>query len=93
MCIAVVSIEKFFRLRHARAGVSRTNLSHLAAWLVGGCLRAVMRYLIERGVEPNRLRARGFGETRPLCGEHEERCWSKNRRVDFVFVGDAKAKR
>ena len=54
---------------------------------------SVMRYLIEHGVEPDRLRARGFGETRPKCREHTESCWAQNRRVDFVILNDAAARR
>ena len=54
---------------------------------------SVMRYLMEHGVDPSRLRARGFGETRPKCREHTEGCWAQNRRVDFVIVNDTAARR
>jgi outer membrane protein OmpA-like peptidoglycan-associated protein len=47
---------------------------------------SVMRALEERGVEPGRLRARGYGETRPLCNQHNENCWSQNRRVEFIIM-------
>ncbi|HJZ84978.1 MAG TPA: OmpA family protein [Polyangia bacterium] len=46
---------------------------------------ACQRYLIARGVESNRLDARGYGETRPKCHSHTPECWSQNRRVDFVI--------
>ena len=47
---------------------------------------AVKQYLIGKGVEADRLQSHGYGETRPLCRQHDERCWSQNRRVEFVIV-------
>jgi OOP family OmpA-OmpF porin len=47
---------------------------------------AVMRALEDRNVELGRLRARGYGETRPVCTQHNEDCWSKNRRVEFIIL-------
>ena len=38
-----------------------------------------------KGVEAGRLNAHGYGETRPVCNEHNEECWSRNRRVEFVI--------
>ena len=47
---------------------------------------AVMVYLTEKGVEASRLQAQGYGERRPVCNEHNEACWSRNRRVEFVIL-------
>jgi outer membrane protein OmpA-like peptidoglycan-associated protein len=47
---------------------------------------AVKTYLIEHGVESDRLQSHGYGETKPVCGSHNEACWSKNRRVEFVIL-------
>jgi OOP family OmpA-OmpF porin len=47
---------------------------------------SVMRALEERNVELGRLRARGYGETRPVCTQHNEDCWSRNRRVEFIIL-------
>ena len=47
---------------------------------------SVLRYLTEHEVEAHRLSARGYGETRPVCTGHNEDCWSKNRRVEFVIL-------
>ena len=33
----------------------------------------------------------GYGETKPVCTEHNEDCWSKNRRVEFIILEDAAA--
>ena len=48
--------------------------------------QAVRTYLIDKGVEAGRLQAHGYGETKPVCGEHNEDCWSRNRRVEFVIL-------
>jgi outer membrane protein OmpA-like peptidoglycan-associated protein len=56
-------------------------------WLTEQRAQAVRTYLIERGhVEAARLDAHGYGETLPICTEHNEACWSKNRRVEFIIV-------
>jgi outer membrane protein OmpA-like peptidoglycan-associated protein len=47
---------------------------------------AVRTYLINKGVEANRLEAKGYGETKPLVTGNNEAAWAKNRRVDFFIV-------
>jgi len=47
---------------------------------------AVKRALYERNVEPGRLKSHGYGETKPVCTQHNEDCWSKNRRVEFIIL-------
>jgi OOP family OmpA-OmpF porin len=47
---------------------------------------AVKAYLVDKGVAGDRLVARGYGETRPLCKQHGEGCWSQNRRVQFIIL-------
>ncbi|MCB9556274.1 MAG: OmpA family protein [Deltaproteobacteria bacterium] len=47
---------------------------------------SVRRYLITKGVSTNRLRSKGYGETRPVDKRHNEAAWSKNRRVEFVIL-------
>jgi peptidoglycan-associated lipoprotein len=47
---------------------------------------AARQYLTERGIDANRLSLTSNGEERPLCSEHEESCWSRNRRDEFVIV-------
>ncbi|MFK7928450.1 MAG: OmpA family protein [Myxococcota bacterium] len=47
---------------------------------------SVRAYLIEHGVEPDRLESQGFGETKPLKSGNNESAWSVNRRVDFFVV-------
>ena len=38
----------------------------------------------QRRAEP--LKNHGYGETKPLCTQHNEDCWSKNRRVEFIIL-------
>lgn len=45
----------------------------------------VVRYLAERGVPTNRLRAIGYGEMRPLADNASEQGRSINRRVSIVI--------
>jgi outer membrane protein OmpA-like peptidoglycan-associated protein len=47
---------------------------------------SVRRALEQRGVEPGRLKSHGYGETKPVCTQHNEDCWSRNRRVEFIIL-------
>ena len=46
---------------------------------------SVMKYFIDKGVDPNRLTSQGFGESKPLDPANNEAAWTKNRRVDFFI--------
>jgi len=48
--------------------------------------RAVMRYLVERGVPAQRLAARGFGVDRPIADNATAEGRERNRRVEFNIV-------
>ncbi len=48
--------------------------------------RAVMRALVVRGVEPQRLSAKGYGETRPIDTNQTREGRARNRRVEFRIV-------
>ncbi len=41
-------------------------------------------YLVSLGVEAKRLSTKSYGEEKPLENCHNESCWWKNRRADFV---------
>jgi outer membrane protein OmpA-like peptidoglycan-associated protein len=47
---------------------------------------SVMNYLVDKGVEKERLRAKGYGERKPIDPGHNENAWSKNRRVEFIIL-------
>jgi len=46
---------------------------------------AALRYLVERGVDPRRLVAVGFADSRPVDTQGTPEGRSRNRRVEFVF--------
>jgi outer membrane protein OmpA-like peptidoglycan-associated protein len=48
--------------------------------------KSVVRALEDRDVSLGRLRGKGYGETKPICTQHNEDCWSKNRRVEFIIM-------
>ncbi|HWZ89889.1 MAG TPA: OmpA family protein [Polyangiaceae bacterium] len=47
---------------------------------------AVMKAMIKRGIAPERLTAKGYGQNRPLVENTTEEGRQKNRRVQFVIV-------
>jgi peptidoglycan-associated lipoprotein len=40
-------------------------------------------YLVKSGVAESRITTISYGEEQPLCMEHAESCWWKNRRAQF----------
>ncbi len=53
---------------------------------------SVERYLERLGAPAERLRTVSYGKERPLCADHDEACWSQNRRA-AVRPGPADASR
>ena len=43
-------------------------------------------YLMALGIAPNRISTTSYGEEIPVCREHRENCWQKNRRDRFVTL-------
>jgi outer membrane protein OmpA-like peptidoglycan-associated protein len=54
--------------------------------LTEGRAKSVRMALEQRNVEPSRMKSHGYGETRPICPQHNENCWSQNRRVEFIIL-------
>jgi peptidoglycan-associated lipoprotein len=46
--------------------------------------KSTMNYLVAQGVQAARITIISYGKERPLCTEHNEACWSKNRRSHFL---------
>jgi chemotaxis protein MotB len=47
---------------------------------------AVVKYLIEKGVEPKRLLAAGFGEFQPIEAGTTDDAYKRNRRIEFKLT-------
>ncbi len=46
--------------------------------------KSAQKYLGNLGVDKGRLSTVSFGKEKPTCADHNESCWWKNRRDDFV---------
>ncbi len=44
------------------------------------------KYLVDHGIDASRIDISSNGEEKPVCQEHNESCWSQNRRDEFVIV-------
>lgn len=47
---------------------------------------AVREYLINTGIEANRIFTISYGEDRPADPGHNEAAWAKNRRAEFILL-------
>ena len=54
--------------------------------------RAVREYLIARGVKPERLVAKGYGEELPIASNKTNSGRAQNRRVEFMILGQYKSR-
>jgi peptidoglycan-associated lipoprotein len=39
---------------------------------------------VSQGIAARRISIISYGEERPLCTEHTEACWARNRRSHFL---------
>jgi peptidoglycan-associated lipoprotein len=46
--------------------------------------KSTVTYLASRSIAADRMTIISYGEERPLCTQHAEACWSKNRRAQFL---------
>jgi peptidoglycan-associated lipoprotein len=51
--------------------------------------RSVKDYLVSLGIPSSRIDTISYGEEKPVCREHSEECWAKNRRAHFVVLNKA----
>jgi peptidoglycan-associated lipoprotein len=45
---------------------------------------AAKKYLADLGISAGRISLLSYGKEKPICTDHDEDCWQKNRRGDFV---------
>jgi outer membrane protein OmpA-like peptidoglycan-associated protein len=48
--------------------------------------KAVVQYLVDKGIDKSRLEGQGYGETQPIERKSNESAWAKNRRVEFLIL-------
>ena len=48
--------------------------------------QAAKDYLVSLGIAAERLSTISYGEELPVCKEHNDECWQKNRRDRFVII-------
>jgi len=46
----------------------------------------VRNYFISKGIDPSRLTAKGYGETKPVESNNTEEGRAKNRRVAIILI-------
>jgi outer membrane protein OmpA-like peptidoglycan-associated protein len=68
--------------------VHSDNSSPAQASLTFSQVRAqtLVSYLINRGISSRRLVATGFGSTKPIASNNQERDRKLNRRIDFIIL-------
>ena len=50
--------------------------------------KSAKNFLESLGIAGARMTTVSFGESRPVCTEKNEACWQKNRRAQFVIIGE-----
>jgi peptidoglycan-associated lipoprotein len=48
--------------------------------------KTVKNALVDLGVDANKLTIISYGESNPVCTEHNRACWAKNRRDNFTLL-------
>jgi len=46
--------------------------------------KAAKAYLVQVGIPDAQLSVVSYGKDKPVCDEHDEACWQKNRRIHIV---------
>ena len=46
-------------------------------------------YLVDIGIPSAQLNVLSYGKEKPVCEEHDEGCWQKNRRIHIVAMAQA----
>jgi peptidoglycan-associated lipoprotein len=50
--------------------------------------KAAKDYLVQVGIATNQLAVVSYGKDKPVCDEHDEACWQKNRRIHIVAAAN-----
>ncbi len=69
-----------------RGHTDNTGSNEINAKLSQDRADAVREYFISKGIEPDRMASKGFGETKPVSTNDTEEGRQQNRRVEFLIV-------
>lgn len=47
---------------------------------------AAKQFLVSLGVSADRMQTVSYGKEKPVCNEHTEECWQRNRRAHFAMA-------
>ena len=50
---------------------------------------AAKEYLVGIGIPATQLNVLSYGKEKPVCQEHDENCWQRNRRIHIVATAQA----
>ena len=50
---------------------------------------AAKDYLVQVGIPSAQLNVKSYGKEKPVCEDHDEACWQRNRRAHIVAVAQA----
>lgn len=50
---------------------------------------AARDYLVQVGIPTAQLKVVSYGKERPICQDHDENCWQKNRRIHILAMAQA----
>jgi peptidoglycan-associated lipoprotein len=51
--------------------------------------QAAKNYLVQVGIPSSQLNLISYGKMRPVCSEHDEACWQRNRRIHILALARA----
>ncbi|RYF63258.1 MAG: OmpA family protein, partial [Cytophagaceae bacterium] len=69
-----------------RGHTDNTGSNEINAKLSQDRADSVREYFISKGIEPDRIASKGFGESKPIAANDTDDGRQKNRRVEFVIV-------
>ncbi len=69
-----------------RGHTDNTGSNEINAKLSQDRAEAVREYFVSKGIEPDRIASKGFGESKPVATNDTDEGRQQNRRVEFVIV-------
>ena len=69
-----------------RGHTDNTGSNEINAKLSQDRAEAVREYFVSKGIEPDRIASKGFGESKPVATNDTDEGRQQNRRVEFVII-------